>query len=186
MRVFIFGGSVVEMLGDCQMLKYLLKKLAPQKDINIVEQARARITKALEVLRVTGVIPEDLFADMPKVYEYISKELEKVSAEEFVKKLPTRPLGEMQRSSRDVINALTEEQERLFDRLSKEYLDIYQALGGPGTAERELRLMFAAGAPAAAGAPPAAPPPPPPTPPGGPGDGFDDEELRKRVQEILA
>lgn len=35
-RIFIFGGSVVELLGNCHYLKTLLAKVAPHKNINIV------------------------------------------------------------------------------------------------------------------------------------------------------
>lgn len=154
-----------------------------KRDLAIIQEGRTRVTKLLALIQSGQVIPKELFADVPKIYDYVSKELEKLGPEEFLRKLPTRPIGEVQRSSKEIIDRLTEEQDRLFDKISREYLGIYQSLGGPGVAERPLRLMFAAGAGAAA-------PPPPPPPPGGagggPGDGFDDEELRKRIQEILA
>jgi TP901 family phage tail tape measure protein len=155
-----------------------------RQDLRVVTEARDKIARLIALIQADQPIPEELFADMPKVYDFISKELEKVGSEKFISGLPTRPIGEVQKSSQEIIGRLTEEQDRLFQDISKEYLDMFRSLGGPGVAEGPFKLMFASGA-GAAGAPPAAPPPPTPPGAGGPGDGFDDEELRKRIQAIL-
>ncbi len=156
------------------------------KDIKEVEKARRVVSGILGTLSVTGGLPPDLLKEYPKIYKELAKKLETVSAEDFEKTLPTRPMGETTATSQEVLGRLTEDEERLFSKLSGEYLSLFQSLGGPGRAEGQLKFLFAKGQ-AAGGA--AAPPPAPPPPGGAGGGGFDDfgeGDIRKRVDEVIA
>jgi len=152
------------------------------KDIKEVEKSRRIVSNILGSLSVTGGLPPDLLKEYPKIYKELAKKLGAIGPEEFAKTLPTRPVGETPATSQEVLGRLTSKEEERFARMSKEYLDLFQALGGPGQGERQLKFLFAKGG-AAAGAAGA-----PPVPPGGggPGDGFDDEdEIKKRIEKII-
>ena len=155
------------------------------KDIAVVNEARSKVSEILKSLSETGGLPPDLLKDFPKIYEFITKRLQELSPEEFIKTLPTRPIGEVQASSEQVLNRLSTEQDRLFDELSREHLQSFIEAGGPGAGERPFKRIFAPIGAAGGGAAGA---PPPPTPPGGTGGGFDDdgEELKRKVEAIIS
>jgi len=161
------------------------------KDIDVINKSKAKVIEILKSISTTGRLPEDLLKEYPKIYKVLSEKLEQGGVEGFKKSLPVQTLpmnigkvGKIGASAQEVLGRLTENQQEQFDRLSTEYLNIFEGLGGPGGAEKQYKLWFAGGA-GAAGAPPAAPPPPPPTGPGG--GGFDDdEEFRKKIEALLA
>ena len=186
------------------------------KDLEEVKKAREKINKLIANLEVGAGIPPDLFAEYPRIQEAISAKLQEMSAGEFVTTLPKRPIGEVPATAEEVLGRLTTEEERMYQKLSKEYLEIFEALGGPGRAEDFYKKLYAPkkdesrksilgvppfgtpeherkawedrAAKAAAGAGGAGMPPGG-MPPGG-GGGFDDddgsEEFKKRLENITA
>ena len=163
------------------------------KDVDAINKSKAKVIEILKSISTTGRLPEDLLKEYPKIYKALSEKLEQGGVEEFKKSLPVQTLpmnigkvGKVGASAKEVLGRLTENQQEQFDRLSTEYLNIFEGLGGPGAggAEKYYKLWFAGGA-GGAGAPPAAPPTPPPTGTGG--GGFDDDdEFRKKIEKLLA
>jgi len=157
------------------------------KDLEAIESARLKVLKILTSVELGVGLPKETLSEFPKIYQELADRLAKTGPKGFLETLPTVPLGEVQRSSEEILNSLDETQEKLFDQLSKEYLELFEALGGPGRAEKTFGKLFSAGGAAfgaAGGAGGATPPPPPP---GGFGGGFDDdEEFKKRIEAILA
>ena len=150
------------------------------RDIEMVEKARAKVAKIISTIDLGLGLPKEL-EDYPQLYKDLTSKLEQVGAGRFVETLPKRPIGEVEASAKEVLGRLTEAEEKQYARLSKDYLAIFEALGGPGRAEPRYRQMFAG---AGAAAPPGAPPG---VPPGGFGGGFDDDdEFRNRIEAILA
>jgi len=157
-----------------------------KKDVDAINEAKIRVARAIDTLATTGGLPEDLLRDFPKIYEYLAKQLEKMGTEEFVKTLPTRPVGEVEASSQEILDRLNNQQEDLFDRLSREYLEIYRRSGPPKEAERKFKRLYMGGRPAAGGAGAGGGMPPTPPTGGGPGDGDDFEEFLRKIQDLLA
>ena len=169
-----------------QMVKIPIGEFDPErfsKDINEITKARSEVARIISSLEIGGGLPKDLLEKYPKVYKELSNKLKSVSAEEFIKTLPTQPVGGVEAPAQEILGRLTKEQEELYDRLSREYLEIFEALGGPGRAESTYRKLFAGGTPAggAGGAGM------PPTPPGGigGGGGFDDDDFRDRIKKLI-
>ena len=161
-----------------------------QKDLAVIDEARSKIMKAITAVEAGFGLPKDLFKDYPEIYQELSKRLESMSPEEFARSFPTQKVGETPESAGAVLGRLTEEQEKYYDRLSQEYLDIFEALGGPGSqkAKGMYRKLFApAAGGAAGGAGGGTGGPGGPTGTGtGDGDGFDPDKFRKRIEAILA
>lgn len=166
------------------------------KDVDVINKSKAKVIEILKSISTTGGLPEGLLKEYPKIYKALSKQLEQSGVEGFKKSLPVQTLpmnigkvGKMGAPAQEVLGRLTDFQQEQFERVSGEYLDIFKELGGPGSggAEKYYKLWFESGA-GAAGAPPAAPPPTPPTGPGGPGGGGfdDDDEFRKKIEELLS
>jgi len=182
---------VVNTLNPDERFTIPIGKFDPKrfdKDIKAINDAKIKVHKILESINTTGLLPEDILKEYPKLYEDLGKKLGEIGPKKFLKTLPTQPVGETPVASKTIIKRLTEEQQAQFERLSKEYIDMFESLGGPGQggAQKYYKLWFASGAGAGgaggAGAPPTGGAPPPPTGPGG--DGGDDE-FRKRIKALL-
>ena len=126
---------LVNMFDPKQELTLPIGKFDPNKfktDIEAVNKSREKVSKIITSVEGGFGVPADLLKDYPKLYEELTTQLKEVSAEQFIKGLPTRPTGEMAQSSKEVLDRLNTSEEKLYDRLTKEMLDIYQAFGGPG------------------------------------------------------
>ncbi|RLD42533.1 MAG: hypothetical protein DRI86_11490, partial [Bacteroidetes bacterium] len=166
-----------------------------KEDIETVKKAQSIVASTIEAIRNGEPIPEDLFKDMPEIYDYITSQLKELGPEEFIRKLPKRPVNEIKRSAEEILGTLTEQEAQAAERLSKELLDYYKRLGGTKGGEKTFQHWLAAGPAAGGGGMGAVPPggggapptygPPPGGAGGGTGGGFDDEYYR-RIKDIIA
>ena len=164
-------------------------------DVATIKKAQSIVADTIEKIRNGEPIPKELFEDMPDVYDYIVDQLSKLGPEEFIKKLPKRPVDEIKRSAKDILGTLTEREQEAAERLSKELLDYYRRLGGTRGGEKTFQHWLAGTPATGGGGMGAAPPPggggapptygPPPGGAGGTGGGFDDEYY-KRLKDIIA
>lgn len=116
-----------------------------------------------------------------KIEGIISSISGETKKEEFVKGLPRTAGLESLRAAEKMAKDLTESEEKIYDRLSKEYLSAYESMGVPR--KRRLWTLMGAGAapPGGAGVPPTGMPPSG----GGPGDDDEFERLRRKVEKIV-
>jgi len=162
-----------------------------KKDVEIVKKARARVEELVNNIRAGKPIPEELFSDMPEIYDYISKNLKDLGPNKFLAKLPKRLYGEKQKSPEEILSTLTKEEEEKGKQLTSDLLDYYKRIGGvSGGAEEKFKIWLSSGGGGSGIIPPppggAAPPPTGPPPAGGAGGGFDDDGYLTELQAILA
>ena len=135
----------VNMLKPEERVVIPIGKFDPRRfdrDIKVVKEARKRVLKILDAIQKGYPLPEKMLEEMPSVAEYVYKELSKLSPDELVAKLPKRPVGEAQRSAKEILSYLTKQEEEELDALSKVLLEAYRSYGPARIAEPIFQKVY--------------------------------------------